>query len=300
VLVGNPKEPLRVAIASLIADGAESFIDWVRSDQRFDQPFVLSNTLFEEMRSARCFVDLSTQSNLAEVAEIGPPVSYRPHKLATDYSGGSFGQLGRDFEVERGRLLPQVLLARDYFTHLVEAAVDQICGCIRDGKLRASGTPVQKDREEDRAREMRPCEITESMRLGDNGWLYQGPRKSAPAWKDVVVWWEDFIACDFSRMSDEELDEHIKKLPPSAQRIFEAIRAESKVLGNTRWLDARPMNRNPVIWRRLWELGYENAEMAKNPDSFNRTCRGFFKKHWPSLRSKLDSELAADIPDKNG
>jgi hypothetical protein len=192
--MADPWEPLRVAIAKLIADGAEtwrtegldiSFIDWVRRDPLFDKPPVLTHVLFAVMRNARCFVELSTELNLADVdfQEPGPLVSQRPAK---DYCGEAFGQLGRDFEAERIRFSPGVLRAKDYFACRIEAAVAQICRWIRDDKLRASGAPVQDGRE-DRAREIRPSEITESMRLGDNGWLYQGPDKDAPAWKSVSV-----------------------------------------------------------------------------------------------------------------
>ena len=225
------QEPFRVCVVLLIADGAETwhvsefgmtFVEWVRKDPNFDGACVLRDILFEEMCRAGCFEELSTLSIFASdvarsldarglrvpsEAEIRAHIEEHQilererhvlpspqHKLAKNYSGPC-ERLAHDFEDERVRFSAGRVKAREYIGRRVQLAVADIWSWIRNGRLTATGIPVQNGRE-DRAREIRGVEVTERMTLGAwDGWHYQGPDKDAPAWKSVFVSRADFMRC---------------------------------------------------------------------------------------------------------
>lgn len=77
------------------------------------------------------------------------------------------------------------LSLNEYLAERLQSGVAEICTWVRDGRVRASGVPVDAVRES-RAREIRQSEMSAPMTIGADGFLYQGPNKKGPAWRAVM------------------------------------------------------------------------------------------------------------------
>ena len=72
---------------------------------------------------------------------------------------------------------------RNYLRSRFDAACAEICEGIANGRLEGKGV-LYGDKEQ--AAGLIPASaITKDMKIGDDGWLYQGQYKHSPAWKRV-------------------------------------------------------------------------------------------------------------------
>jgi hypothetical protein len=263
------REPLRVALLLMLVEDAAAwridglntiFVEYVRSDVSFDSPAVLPDILFREMCKAGCFAkldtlsiltskvskflaseemtkilaerDLVTPSDASIQAYIEKHPSFLPspgHKLDQNYCG-PFQKLAQAYEQERVKFNPGILSPKAYLADCLQSAVGKICGWVRDGRLRASGTPVQ-DGHEGRAREIRPSEMSETMTLGADGLLYQGPNKSGPAWKSVFVLRSDFMHCRNGKAESRTGNAEQVPIPTTAPKRKRASHERARAKG---------------------------------------------------------------------
>lgn len=105
---------------------------------------------------------------------------------------------------------------RTYLEGRFKAALKEICKGIRDGRIRARGTP--KDGSVDGpAGDMPPSAINDYMTIDIHGLLHQGTR----AWKSVTVCWQDFIG----RCTVPPLPENIAANAPISGQCTSQIEA---------------------------------------------------------------------------
>ena len=177
-------EPLRVTLAQLVTAGDDGFVDQARADRQYDAPVVLAGCLAEEMERAGC---IKRPGRPGEAPNFGPRLA----ELVENYDG-RLRQLAEDFASSR---LPQqscdepclklfrVFELRKFLERRIDEACTQICKRIKNGDLRASGVLLHQGVEHP-AYDIRRSAITETMCLGADGSLYQGPPgKDVPAWK---------------------------------------------------------------------------------------------------------------------
>jgi len=169
------------------------FVEYVRKDDSFDSSDVLPSIVFKHMCEAGCFAKLDTLSILTSNVKHPSFLPSPGHMLDQNYSG-PFLKLAQAYEQERVKFNPGILSPKEYLADRLQSAIAEICSWVRDGRLRASGTPVEDGREI-RAREIRPSEMSAAMTIGADGLLYQGQIKNSPAWKAIYVSWSDFMQC---------------------------------------------------------------------------------------------------------
>ena len=162
------KVPLRAMIAWVVTKD-EDFVGCVAGYRvRFeglegnplDDPYVLARCLVRAMKEEYCFVD-------------GP--------IAAEFPGEPPYIPGREASVE------------EYIGNRIQRAAEEICERIGREELPAEGVLIQGDTPSV-AGPIPSSAMTETMRLGRDGWLHQ-ERNGGPAWKSVAAPWQDFLRC---------------------------------------------------------------------------------------------------------
>ena len=207
------QEPLRVALLIVLAEDAAAWridvlnidiVEYVRRDASFDSPTALTKILMRHMGEAGCFAKSDALSS--------------QHTLDQNYTG-PFLKLAQAYEQRRLMFNPGALSLQEYLADRLQSAVAEICGWVRDCRLRASGAPVDVGRE-GRAREIRPSEMSAPMTIGADGDLYQGQNKKGPAWRAVYVSSTDFVRCQADANSTTT---ETKRVPSATLTVCEEI-----------------------------------------------------------------------------